>query len=598
MSDKKKLSTKEQIRAITGVARLSFKSAPGPVLFKLLGALLDAILPLATTYFAAKTTTALVAAYSGDSAMGKQALTYIVLTALLGLAMTVWRSIDNYVQAKMRYIVAAAVSDRMYAHFLALEFWRYDDKDTADVFDRAIKFSQFFAWVFDRIASIMANFIGVASALVALCLFEPVLALVVLVAILPGVYIQFRLSRKQIAHWNKNVEVRRAQNMLEWHLGQPRLIAELRLYGMVDFLLRHRRALRDKDEHGRMEFEKKFIPLRLASDALEAIVELGALVWIGLQIIARSQPVGQFLYVQQVVSRAMRSASMFVTTLGQIDEDIANLFDYEQFMQLPTMVKTGKKLTAPPQVIAFENVSFSYPGSDKSVLRNVTFKISAQQHVAIVGENGAGKSTLVKLLAGLYKPTSGSITLDGIDLSQYDIASWHKQLGVLQQEFVHYDFATAHDNVRFGAVDDAFSSERLEHALTTAEAKDFVSKLPMGADTYVNTWMEDDKGNKGVNLSGGQWQRLALARDFYRNAPIIVLDEPTSAIDALAESRIFEHLFKEPGRTVVTISHRLSTIKKADLILMFEDGELVETGTHQELVKKQGRYVRMFKSQL
>jgi len=465
------------------------------------------------------------------------------------------------------------------------------------MFDRAIQFSRFFAWVFDRIASVAAHFIGIVSAVVALFLFEPMLAAIVCVAILPGIYIQFRLSRKQMAHWNENVEVRRAQNMLEWHLGQPKLITELRLYGMVDFMLGHRRFLRNKDEEGRIAFEKQFMPLRLVADALESAVELGTLIWIGLQIIARNQPVGQFLYVQQLVSRAMQSASMFVSTLGQIDEDIANLFDYEQFMQLPTMDRGGKKLTAPPQAITFENVSFSYLGSDKPVLQNVSFTISAGQRIAIVGENGAGKSTLIKLLAGLYEPTSGSICLDGVDLSKYNIASWHKQLGVLQQDFIHYDFATARDNIRFGAVDEPFSKERFERALMAAEASDFIAKSPMGADNYVNTWMEDDDGNKGVNLSGGQWQRLALARDFYRNAPIIVLDEPTSAIDALAESRIFDHLFKD-HRTVVTISHRLSTIKKADVIFMFENGALVETGSHAQLVKKQGRYVRMFKSQL
>lgn len=598
MSDLKKLTPREQFKAVAGVARLSFKVAPRPVLFKLAGAVTDAVLPIVITYFAARTTTALVAAYGGDAAAGRQAVTFVVITALLGLLMTVWRSIDSYIQAKMRYVVEAAVSDRMYAHFLALEFWRYDDKETADLYDRALKFSNFFAYVFDRIASLTSQFIAVIAAVIALSLFERWLALAVLVAIIPGVYLQFKLSRKQIAHWNENVEVRRAKNMLEWSLGQPKLISELRLYGMVNFMLRHRRKLRDTDEKGRIEFEKTFMPLRMASDALEALVELGALVWISVQIMARNHSVGQFLYVQQVVSRAMQSASSFVSTLGQIDEDIANLFDYEQFMQLPTRTHNGKELTAPPQKITFDHVSFSYPGSNRLVLKNLSFTISAHQHVAIVGENGAGKSTLMKLLTGLYQPTEGRILLDGTNLSEYDTTSWHKQLGVLQQEFIHYNFATAGDNVRFGGVDVPYTSERMQQALKLAEAEQFVSKLPQEADTYVNNWMEDSKGNRGVDLSGGQWQRLALARNFYRNSPIIILDEPTSAIDALAESRIFDHLFSNKQHTVITVSHRLSTVQKADAILMLEDGALIESGTHTDLISKQGRYVRMFKSQL
>ncbi len=598
MSDVKKLSSKEQLKAIGGVARLSFEVAPAPVLFKLAGAVIDAVLPIITTYFAARTTTALVAAYGGNTEAARQAVTYIIITALLGLLMTVWRSIDSYIQAKMRYVVEAAVSDRMYAHFLSLDFWRYDDKETADLYDRALKFSNFFAFVFDRVASLMSQLIGVVTAVIALALFEPWLSAAVLVAILPGVYLQFKLSRKQIAQWNENVEVRRAKTMLEWSLDQPNLISELRLYGMVNFMLSHRRKLRDADEKDRIESEKTFIPLRIATDFLEAVTELGALMWISAQIIARNQPVGQFLYVQQVVSRAMQSASSLVSTISQIDEDIANLFDYEQFMRLPTRKSDGMKLTTPPQKISFENVSFSYPGSKSPALRNLSFTIESHQHLAIVGENGAGKSTLIKLLTGLYQPTSGKILLDGVDLSEYDIASWHEQLGVLQQEFIHYNLATAGENVRFGKVDSAFTQERLQEALQLAEAEQFVAKLPQKADTYVNNWMEDNKGNKGISLSGGQWQRLALARDFYRQAPIVILDEPTSAIDALAESRIFEHLFQDATRTVITVSHRLSTVQKAKRILMLENGKLIESGTHAELVAAQGRYVRMFESQL
>lgn len=592
------MTVKEQLKAIAGVAKLSFRVAPGPVIFKLVGAALDAILPLVTTYFAALTTTELVAAFGGEDGAGRRVLTYIAITAALGFAMTLWSSIDNYVQAKMRYVVEAAVSDRMYSQFLALDFWQYDNKDTADMFDRAMKFSQFFGYVFDRVASLVSSLIGVVFAIIALALFEPLLAVIVLVAIIPGMVIQFKLSRKQIKHWNQNVEVRRRQSMLEWQLSHPRKIAELRLYGMVDFMLRHRRSLRDTDEQTRVAFEKQFLPLRALSDGLTAAVELGALIWVSLQIIARNQPVGQFLYVQQVVSRALQSASSFISTASQIDEDIANLFDYEQFMQLPVMQPSGKKLSAPPQTITFEHVSFTYPESETPVLQDVSLTITRNQHVSIVGENGAGKTTFIKLLVGFYRPTSGRILLDGVDLHEYDITSWHKQLGVLQQDFLQYEFGTVRDNVRFGSVEEPYDDARFETALKQAEAYKFVQKLPKKADNYLNPWMEDAEGTNGVNISGGQWQRLALARDFYRHAPIIVLDEPTSAIDALAEDRIFTHLFAQHARTVVTISHRLSTIKKADQIYLFQEGILAESGTHEELVAKNGAYVHMFKSQL
>ncbi|HEX8762622.1 MAG TPA: ABC transporter ATP-binding protein [Candidatus Saccharimonadales bacterium] len=594
----KKLSNREQIKAIAGVAALSFKIAPGAVMFKIGGAIFSAALPLLTTYFAARTTTALVDAYTGTAGASKQVIIYVVITALLGLLMTVWRSLDYYVQTKMRFIVGARISDQMYGHFLSLEFWRYDDKDTADLYDRAVKFSNFFAWVFDRLAQVVAQLFGVIAAIFALALFEPLLAIIILIALAPGIYLQFKLSRKQIAHWNENVEIRRAQGFLEWQLGNPKLISELRLYGIVNHLLGLRRKLRDTDEKGRLEFERRFIPGRIAADLLEAAVEVGALIWIVLQIAARNHPVGQFVFVQQVVSRAMSSASTLASTLGNMDEDIANLFDYQQFKDLPTITDTGLRPKAAPKTIEFRNVSFAYPGANQNALSNVSLTIHAGERIAIVGENGAGKSTFVKLLTGLYKPTKGHIFVDGVNLNDINIASWHKLLGVLQQDAVRYNFTTARDNVRFGAVDEPYTEERLMQALRAAEADKFTAKLPHGLDTYVNNWMQDNEGNKGTDLSGGQWQRLALARDFYRQAPIVILDEPTSAIDALAEARIFKKLFTQKDRTTITISHRMSTVERADRIYLFEDGKMIESGTHAELKKAKKRYYRMFESQM
>jgi len=594
----KSMSLRKQAKAIAGVASLSFRTAPGAVLFKLGGAILDAVLPLVIVYFAALTTTALAEAYSGDKTAGERVITYVIITAVLGLVLTLWRSVDQYIQAKMRYIVEAKVSDQMYEHFLGLDFWHYDDKQTADLYDKAQKFAQFFAYVFDRIAGLLSQLIAMVSGVVALSFVNRWLALFVLIAIIPGVYLQFKLSRAQIAHWNKNVDVRRSQARIEWNLLQPDKIAELRLYGIVRHLMKLRSSLRDKDERQRIEFEKQYIGKRLLADALEAGTVVGAMVWIVLEIIAKAQPIGQFLYVQQVVERAMNAASGFITQLSSIDEDIANLFDYEEFMQLPLAAGGTLRLRDAPELVEFRNATFHYPQHDKSVLKNINLSVKKGQRIAIVGENGAGKSTLIKLLAGLYRPTSGEVLLDGKPLSDYAIADWHKQLGVLQQDSIRYTFATAGDNVRFGSVDKPGGKAAIDEALNQAEAHDFIYRLPSGLDSYVDNWMEDAEGNKGTDLSGGQWQRLALARNFYRDSPIIILDEPTSAIDALAEAKIFNRLFKVKDRTMFVISHRVTTIQKADMIYMLEDGEIVESGTHAELVAKKGKYFHMFEAQL
>jgi ATP-binding cassette, subfamily B, bacterial len=599
MPKEKKLPTRDYLKAIAAVARLSFKTAPLAVSFKIFGALIDALLPIAVTFFAAATTTELAAAYNGEEGAGGRALTYVVITAALGLAATAWRSIDQYVQQLMRYKVEAKVSDAMYEHFLSLEFWHYDNKDTADLYDRAQKFSQFFAYVFDRLAGILMQLVTLIFSIVALLVTLPWIALFVTLAVLPGVYLQFKLSRAQIDHWNKNVDVRRSKSFIEWNLLQPKAIAELRLNGLVRHLLNLRQSLRDRDEKTRLQFERNYIGKRLLADALEAATELGALIWVILQIIAREQPIGQFVYVQQLVSRAMGGANGFVSQLSSIDEDLANLYDYQKFMALPVRKGGETVLSEPPQTISLTGLSFHYPNAKVSVLKNINLTIHRGQHVAIVGENGAGKSTLVKLLTGLYEPSRGTLMLDDVPLSNISVQSWHKQLSVLQQDFEQYVFTDIKNNVYFGDVSSPPDNARIADALRQAEAQGFIDKLPQKLKTYPSTWMEDDEGNKGTALSGGQWQRLALARNFYRNAPVIILDEPTSAIDALAEARIFNRLFaKSNQKTVITISHRLTTVEKADLIVVLQEGSIVERGTHAELVAKKGAYYTMFESQI
>lgn len=592
------MTSRQRLAAVWRVAKISFMTAPSAVIVQISGAIINAVLPIVTTFFAALTTTALAEAFSGDETAGARAMWYVVVTALLGILATAWTSVEQYVNQLMRYKVDVAISDSMYEHFLRLDYWRYDDKRTKDIFDRASQFARFFPYVFDRLSGILGSFIAMLAGLAALILVSWWLGLILIAAVIPGLIIQLRLSRAQADHWNANVETRRAKGMIEWDLLRPGNIAELRVNGLVRYLLDLRHKLRDIDEKAQIEFERKYIFKRLGAKVTEAVAEVVALIWIVGQIIGRAQPIGQFIYVQQIVSRALSGANGIVSSLATMDEDLVNLFDYQEFMELPEYVGGGIKLRDAPKLIKFDSITFHYPQSQVKVLEDVNLEIAKGQHIAIVGENGAGKTTLVKILTGLYKPISGCVYLDDKPLTDYKLSSWHKHLGVLTQDHIRYDFATAKDNIYFGNVTAPFSQEMFDQALKWSESRSFIEKLPKGVDSFLTPWMEDNDGNKGVDLSGGQWQRLALARNFYRNSEIIILDEPTSAIDALAEARIFKHLFEAKGRTIITISHRLNTVKRADKIFMLEEGKLVEQGTHQELVDKKGAYFRLFELQL
>ncbi|MBP7837571.1 ABC transporter ATP-binding protein, partial [Candidatus Saccharibacteria bacterium] len=283
--------------------------------------------------------------------------------------------------------------------------------------------------------------------------------------------------------------------------------------------------------------------------------------------------------------------------IGSADEDFAKLYEYNEFMSIPKTETGTKKLANVVESVRFENVSFSYPSTTKKVLNGVSLEIKAGDHVAIVGENGAGKTSFIKLLLGFYRPTSGQIYINNALLSDMNLSEWHKKTGVLLQDFGKYIFATIGENITFGDIDRKPTKQRIETAMEAAEATQMIGELPHGLDTPAATWFEEDEG---IQLSGGQWQRTALARNFFRQAPVVILDEPTSAIDANAEANIFDRLFDKSNKnTVITISHRLTTIENADIIYVFKNGKIVQQGVHSELSKDiNGEYFKMFRRQI
>jgi ATP-binding cassette subfamily B protein len=229
MPTNKQLSNKQYATAMIDVGKLSFKIAPFAVTFKLIGIVVNASLPISVTYFASQTITKLTAAYGGNSHAGKLAVIYAIATVTLGLITSAWSSLDNYINQLMRYKIEAKIGDSMYDKFLSLEYWRYDDKITIELYDKAQKFAQFYAYISDRLSNLVTQLVSLLFAILALFTFLPVLALIVFVAVIPGVLLQFQLSRGQLKHWNNNVDSRRTRSYIEWNLFQPSAISELRL---------------------------------------------------------------------------------------------------------------------------------------------------------------------------------------------------------------------------------------------------------------------------------------------------------------------------------------------------------------------------------
>ena len=414
MTEPKKLSFNETLKAFGTVAITTYKASPLAAITKIIGTIIGSAIPLVTAFVAAQATTYLAAGFAGDEQAGVRAIWCVAATVLLGILMMAWNSLQNYIDQFTSYKINSAISDQLYEHFVSIDFWRYDDKDTADMFDKAQSFVSFFSRFFDAMARIIASIVSVIVALASLFSVSWWIGLILFLAIIPSAIVQLKLSRLQTEHWRKYTEARRRSDSISWNVMQPQNLAELRIYNAARYMLDMRAKWRDKDQLERIQFERAYIIKRLAADIVEAIAQLVGLLSIVLQIIHRVQPVGQFVLVEQMMSRALGGMSGLIIQFNSIDQDIAAMVDFQRFMRLPRNLNEGRKLLEPPQAIELRNVSFHYLKNDKLVLSDINMKIRAGQRIVIVGENGAGKSTLIKLLLGLYQPTRGQVLLNDV----------------------------------------------------------------------------------------------------------------------------------------------------------------------------------------
>jgi len=290
-------------------------------------------------------------------------------------------------------------------------------------------------------------------------------------------------------------------------------------------------------------------------------------------------------YIERILSgfNDISEQAMFLT----------DLFDF--FAMQPTIQSPPHPIPAPRPIrdgFEFRHVDFAYPGSDRLVVRNINFRLNPAEKLALIGENGAGKTTLVKLLARLYDPIAGQILLDGVDLREYDVEDLRHEIGVIFQDYMRYDMLIR-ENIGFGKIEALSEEPRMEHAAQKSLAKKLIDRLPKGYDQMVGRRFEG-----GVDLSGGEWQKLALARAYMRDAQLLILDEPTATLDARAEFEVFQRFADlTRGRMAVLISHRFSTVRMADRILVLADGAIREQGTHRQLVALGGRYAELFELQ-
>ncbi|MBD2559396.1 MULTISPECIES: ABC transporter ATP-binding protein [Nostoc] len=384
----------------------------------------------------------------------------------------------------------------------------------------------------------------------------------------------------------------RQQHYLENLIAREDFVTEVKLYQLGEMLLGRYRSLFEQ-----LYGEDRDLTLRRGLwGYLLSLVSTGAFylayAWIVLETVLGRISLGDMTMYLTVFRQGQSTFSNALTSIGGMYEDnlyLSNLYDFLE-EEVPKSWGNATIGLNPQDGIRFENVSFTYPGSSKQALTNISLHLKPREKLAIVGENGSGKTTLIKLLTRLYTPDSGRIFLDGLDLQEWDVDVLRRRIGVIFQNFVRYQF-TVGENIGVGDVEHLENKTRWQTAAEKGMSQSFIDQLPQSFQTQLGRWF---KG--GQELSGGQWQKIALSRAFMRSqADILVLDEPTSAIDAQAEFEIFNHFRAiTQNQMVLLISHRFSTVRMADKIVVIENGEVIEQGTHKELLQLGGRYAKLF----
>ncbi|MFI5607613.1 ABC transporter ATP-binding protein [Amycolatopsis sp. NPDC051903] len=588
-----KTSVAGTVRGLPKVARLTWEASPTLTILLALVTLLSGLLPTATAYIAKILLDSVVAAIQHRGSTGD--IVRITLLQFGVLAATAISSaITSVAQTLLQERMSLTIRHRVMDHSSKLQLAYFEGSTSYDMLRQAAQEAP------TRPLSMMNSALGLvrtaitfASMIALLVSISPLLALVALLAPIPAFISQSKYGSR--AFWLTFLmsPIKRRMDYLSSLVTTDTYAKETKLYGLGPYFVDRFRKL------GVVSYERQrrlTVKRNVSSTSwglLSTLAGSAIALYIALQAVGGHLTLGDLaLYTAAATSVQTSVSGLFTAFSGM----------YENNLYLDTLYRfldTRPEITAPtaprrlPSTveghIRFESVSFTYPGTEEPALDSVSFEIQPGETVAVVGRNGAGKSTLFKLLCRLYDPTGGRILLDGVDIRSYDPDELRTQISAMFQDYVTYQ-GTAAENIGLGDVQRLEDRSHIVDSARRAGADERIQRLPSGYDSPLGRWFD-----QGVSLSGGEWQKIALARAFQREAPILILDEPTSALDAQAEHDLFARLRSlASGRTTLYISHRFSTVRQAERILLLDHGKVAEYGTHDELMAAGGGYAELF----
>lgn len=527
----------------------------------------------------------------------RQVMLLVVLMGAATLVASLFRSIGGLVGEAQAQAVTDHMNDVLHSKSVDVDLEYYESARYYDTLHRAQREAPYRpTHLVNGLAQIGQNGISLLAMAALLFLFHWIVAAVLFVAVIPGIAVRLWYADRMYRWARERTPTERHAGYLNWMLTGSGHAKEIRLFDLGPLFMRRFRDFRRILRGERLGIAVRRSVAELAAQTGATVAIFGSLGFIAYRTVQGAGSLGDMVMYYQAFQRGQGFLQEMLTGVAGIYEDNLFLSNMNEFLDLKRkVVEPALSCPVPRPMqsgIVLDHVSFQYPEDARKVLEDVSLTIRPGEVVALVGENGSGKTTLVKLLCRLYDTTGGTITMDGVDLRRFETSALRREFSVLFQDFAQYQL-TARENIWLGNTVNPPDQDKIIAAARDSGADDVIRKLPKGYDTVLGKMFEE-----GEELSIGEWQKVALSRAFLRDAQILVLDEPTSSMDAKAEYAVFQNIRKLiSGRTAILISHRFSTVRMADRIYVLQGGRIIEGGTHDELIRIGGTYAHLFETQ-